>query len=317
MKDCLGVALSRRRALAFSTGLGAALWLPGRERPARAQADAGPLLTRPIPRSGEALPVIGLGTSIVFDIGDDPAERAGRAAVIRSLVAGGGKLIDTAPSYGRSEAVVGDLVAEAGLRGGVFLATKLEYYDRSTGLEQLRASLRRLHSDKVDLMQLHNVRDRQQDLAMLREWKAQGLCRYTGITTTIWRDYDAAEAILRREKPDFLQIDYSLEDRESEKRLIPAAAEVGAAVLTALPFGRGRVFSAVLRRPLPEWANDFGAASWGQFFLKYILGNPTVTAAIPGTSNPEHMADNLGAGRGRLPDAAERRKMVEYFASLG
>jgi aryl-alcohol dehydrogenase-like predicted oxidoreductase len=317
MKDCLGVALSRRRALGFSTGLGAALLVPGWETPARAQADAGSLLTRPIPQSGEALPVIGLGTSIVFDIGDDPAERGSRAAVIRSLVAAGGKLIDTAPSYGRSEGVVGDLVAAAGLRRSVFLATKLEYYDRGTGPEQLRASLRRLHTDKVDLMQLHNISDRQQDLAMLREWKAQGLCRYTGITTTVWRDFDAAEAVLRREQPDFLQIDYSLEDREAEKRLIPAAVEVGAAVLTALPFGRGRVFSAVLRRPLPEWARQFGAASWGQFFLKYLLGNPAVTAVIPGTSNPEHMADNLGAGRGRLPDAAERRKMVEFFATLG
>jgi aryl-alcohol dehydrogenase-like predicted oxidoreductase len=169
----------------------------------------------------------------------------------------------------------------------------------------------------VDLMQLHNVSDPQQDLAMLREWKAQGLCRYTGITTTFQGAFHAAEAVLRREKPDFLEIDYSIEDREAEKRLIPTAAEVGAAVLTAVPFGRGRLFRAVQQRPLPDWAREFGAATWGQFFIKYLLGNPSVTAVIPGTSNPAHMEDNLAAGRGRAPDAAEQRKMVEFFASPG
>jgi len=152
---------------------------------------------------------------------------------------------------------------------------------------------------------------------MLREWKARGLCRYTGVTTTFHGDFGAAEAILRREKPDFIEIDYSLEDREVQKRLIPAAAEVGAAVLTALPFGRGRIFRAVQQRPLPDWAAEFGAATWGQFFIKYLLGDPVVTAVIPGTSNPAHMEDNLAAGHGRSPDAAERRKMVEFFATLG
>jgi aryl-alcohol dehydrogenase-like predicted oxidoreductase len=261
--------------------------------------------------------VIGLGTANVFDIGGDPTERGARAAVIRTLVAAGGKLIDTAPSYGRSESAVGDLVAEAGLRRSVFLATKLEDYDRATGAEQLQASLRALRTDRIDLMQLHNVRDPKQDLGMFRDWKAQGLCRYTGITTTYKGAFDAAEAVLRREKPDFVQIDYSLEDREAEKRVIPAAVEVGAAVLTALPFGRSRVFRAVQGRPVPDWAKEFGAVTWGQFFLKYLLGNAAVTAVIPGTSNPDHMADNLGAGRGRPPDATERRKMVEFVASLG
>jgi aryl-alcohol dehydrogenase-like predicted oxidoreductase len=314
MKDRLGVTLSRRGMLAL---FGAAPFVPGWQRRARAQNAAAPLLTRPIPRSGESMPVIGLGTAEVFDVGDDPAERAARAAVIRSLTAAGGKLIDTAPSYGRAESVVGDLVAEAGLRRGVFLATKLEDYDRGTGPTQLQASLRRLRTDKVDLMQLHNVSDPHQDLAMLRDWKAQGNCRYTGITTTSHGDFNAAEAVLRREKPDFLEIDYSLQDREVEKRLIPAAVEVGAAVLTALPLGRGRLFRAVQQRPLPDWAGEFGAATWGQFFIKYLLGEPAVTAVIPGTSNPAHMEDNLAAGRGRPPNAAERRKMVEFFTSLG
>jgi len=312
MKENLGEVASRRAVLAVGAGLGAALGLAG-----RAGAEAAPLLTRPIPVSGEPLPVIGLGTAVVFDIGDDPAPRAARAAVIRSLLAAGGKLIDTAPSYGRAEGVVGDLLAETGLRERVFLATKLESYDLTSGPAELRASLQRLHTGKVDLMQLHNVRDAHQDLAMLRAWKAEGFCRYTGITTTFRGAFEAAEAVLRREKPDFLQINYSLEDREAETRLLPAAAEAGAAVLTALPFGRGRLFRAVQQRPLPEWASEFGAATWGQFFIKYLLGNPVVSAVIPGTSNPDHMADNLAAGRAPLPDAAQRRKMVEFFASLG
>jgi aryl-alcohol dehydrogenase-like predicted oxidoreductase len=310
-------SLSRRGALAICLGLGAVPFVPGWIRVALAQAEASPLATRRIPHTGDALPVIGLGTANSWDIGDDPAERDACAAVIRSLVAAGGNIIDTAPSYGQAESVVGDIVAEAELRHDVFLATKLEDYDRGTGPAALHASLRRLRTDKLDLMQLHNVSDPQQDLAMLRDWKAQGFCRYIGITTTFHGAFDAAEAVLRREKPDFLEIDYSIEDRAAEKRLIPTAAEVGAAVLTALPFGRGRLFRTVQQRPLPDWAREFGAATWGQFFIKYLLGNPAVTAVIPGTTNPQHMVDNLAAGRGRPPDAAERQKMIAFFASPG
>jgi aryl-alcohol dehydrogenase-like predicted oxidoreductase len=309
MKDCPDVVLSRRGL--FAAGAGMIPLVPGFARAAE------PLLTRRIPRTGEALPVIGLGTAYVFDIGDNPEERAARAAVIRNLVAAGGSLIDTAPSYGRADSVVGDLVAAAGLRDSVFIATKLEDFERRAAQKEFQESLRRLRTSKVDLMQLHNVTDPRQNLTLLREWKAQGLCRYTGITTTSYQDFAAAEAILRREKPDFLQIDYSIDDREAEKRLIPAAADAGAGVLTAMPLGRGSVFRAVRQRPLPEWAKEFGAATWGQFFIKYLLGHPAVTAVIPGTSNPAHMDDNLAAGRGRPPDAAERRKMLEFFASAG
>ncbi len=307
---------SRRRFLALGTGLAAATGLPVRAVPGAAATGAPGLLARPIPHSGESLPVIGLGTSEVFDVGNDPAGRNACAGVIRTLVAGGGKLIDTAPSYGTAESVVGDLLAATGLQGRVFLATKLEDYDRDTGTAQLRASLQRLHTDRVDLLQLHNVSDPNQDLAMLREWKAQGLCRYIGVTTSFGGDFDAVEAVLRRQKPDFLQVNYSLADRAAEARVIPAAAEIGAAVLTDLPFARNRLFRAVRGRPLPEWAGDFDAASWAQLFLKYLLGNAAVTAVIPGTSNPEHMMDNLGGGRGRVPDAPQRRKMVAFFDTL-
>jgi aryl-alcohol dehydrogenase-like predicted oxidoreductase len=318
MTDRPGITVSRRRMLALCAGATAVECTEGGPHQAAGEpASAAPLLTRPVPHSGEALPVIGLGTANGWDSGDDPAARAARAGVIRTLVAAGAKIIDTAPSYGQAEGLAGDIVADAGARRAVFLATKLEDYDRRTGPDEMRASLRRLRTSQVDLMQLHNVSDPRQDLAMLREWKARGLCRYTGITTTFHGAFDAAEAVLRRERPDFLEIDYSIEDREAEKRLIPAAADAGAAVLTALPFGRGRIFRAVQQRPLPDWAAEFGAATWGQFFIKYLLGDPAVTAVIPGTGNPAHMEDNLAAGRGHPPSAAERRRMVEFFASLG
>lgn len=317
---------SRRRVLGLAAGLAGAPWLPEPRlperrlprgpQPAAAASGVSGLIERPIPHSGESLPVVGLGTSGVFDVGDDPARRQACAAVVATLVAGGGKLIDTAPSYGTAESVVGDLVAAAGLGSRVFLATKLEAYDRSTGAVELRASLQRLRTPRVDLMQLHNVADPNQDLAMLREWKAQGICRYVGITTSFDGDFDAVEAVLRRQKPDFLQVDYSLSDRRAEARVIPAAAEIGAAVLTDLPFARDRLFRAVRGRKLPPWAGEFDAASWAQFFLKYLLGNRAVTAVIPGTGNPEHMADNLGAGRGRLPDSVQRQKMAALVEAL-
>jgi aryl-alcohol dehydrogenase-like predicted oxidoreductase len=318
--SCLDLSPSRRRLLKLGAGLAAAAWCG--ERPAVAASPPGAptsaaaLIARPIPHSGERLPAVGLGTSEVFDVDGDMARRKACAAVLGTLVAGGGSVIDTAPSYGTAESVVGDLVAAAGLRSRVFLATKLESYDRDTGTAELRASLQRLRTSRIDLMQLHNVADPNQDLAMLREWKAQGLCRYVGITTSSDGDFAAVEAVLRRQQPDFLQVNYSLADRGAEARVIPAAAEVGAAVLTDLPFASNRLFRAVRNRPLPPWAADFDAASWGQFFLKYLLGNPAVTAVIPGTSNPEHMADNLGAGSGRLPDPAQRRQMVAFFETL-
>jgi aryl-alcohol dehydrogenase-like predicted oxidoreductase len=313
VKNLMPSTATRRRLLALGAGFAATAWLPalGQEK-----TGASGLITRPIPHSGERLPVVGLGTSEVFEVGDDPARRQACAEVLKTLVAGGGKLIDTAPSYGSAEGVVGDLLAATGLSGRVFVATKLEDFDRSTAATQLHASLQRLRTNRIDLMQLHNVRNPNQDLAVLREWKSQGLCRYVGITTSFGGDFDAVEAVVRRQKPDFLQINYSLADRAAEKRVIPAAAEVGAAVLTDLPFARNRLFGAVRGQKLPEWAGDFDATSWAQFFLKYLLGNEAVTAVIPGTSSPAHMADNLGAGRGRLPDAAQRQRMVAFFETL-
>ncbi len=291
-----------RREFAIATG--AAVLAP----PALAQSDA--LLTRAIPSSGERLPAVGLGTALVFNTNDE-ATRQKAAAVLQALIAGDGRLVDTSSVYGDAEAVLGDVIADGGLRGKLFIATKLEAPDAA----ELKRSLARLKTEKLDLLQFHNVHDPQQSLAQFKEWKAQGVCRYIGITSTRHQQYAAIEAVLGREKPDFVQIDYSIDDREAEKRILPLAAEVKAGVLTALPFGRARLFRAVKGVAVPEWARGF-AESWAQFFLKYLLADPRVTAVIPGTADPAHMTDNLGAMRGPLPDPDQRRQMVAFIEAL-
>jgi aryl-alcohol dehydrogenase-like predicted oxidoreductase len=263
------------------------------------------LLSRPIPNSGERIPAVGLGTAYVFDE-NNQATRSKADAVVQALVRNGGRLIDTASTYGDAEAG-----AAAGLRDKLFIATKLESPDS----RELKRSLARLKTASVDLLQLHNVTSKQQSLERFREWKKQGVCRYVGITSTTRRDYPAVEAVLEREKPDFVQIDYSLDNRGAEKTILPLAAEVKAGVLTALPYGNGRLFHAVHGKELPDWARGF-ANSWGQFFLKYLLADERVTAVIPGTGDAGHMADNAGAMRGPLPDPDQRRRMVAFVEAL-
>ena len=265
---------------------------------------------RPIPSTGEPLPPVGLGTAEVFDVADTTTLQKA-TAVVRALIDNGGKLIDTASTYGDAERILGDVIGPAALRGNLFIATKLE----SADVEELKRSLNRLQTAKLDLLQLHNVRNPQQSLGAFRDWKAQGVCRYIGITSTSHGAFAAVEAILGREKPDFVQIDYSIDDREAERRILPLAADVKAGVLTAVPFGRGRLFRAVRGRPLPDWAKSF-AGSWAQFLLKYLLGDPRVTAVIPGTADAAHMTDNLGAMRGALPDPDQRRQMLQFIESL-
>ena len=309
--------MSRREVSAWSVGLGAAAFCGRAIREARAQSTK-PLLRRPIPHGkGEMLPIVGVGTSEVFEVGPSPADRAGPTAVVQALVDGGGSLIDTAPSYGEAERVVGDILAMTGLRPRIFIATKLEEFRPGSEESEARESLQRLRTNKVDLIQLHNVRDSAQDMSGVGALKSRGLCRYTGITTTFEQSYGATENIIRRAKPDFLEIDYAINNREAEARILPAAADAGTAVLVALPFGRGRLFRIALGKKLPDWAAELDCTSWGQFFLKFILGHPAVTAVIPGTSNPQHMLDNLNAGRGRMPDAKERERMAKYVESLG
>jgi aryl-alcohol dehydrogenase-like predicted oxidoreductase len=269
-----------------------------------------PLLTRPIPRTGEHVPAVGLGTAYVFDVNNE-VTRSKADAVVQALVNNGGRLIDTASTYGDAESVLGEVTSAAGLREKLFIATKLEAPDA----QELKRSLARLRTGSVDLLQLHNVRSKQQSLERFREWKKEGVCRYIGITSTFHRDYPAVEAVLQREKPDFVQIDYSLDNRGAEKAILPLAAELKAGVLTALPYGNGRLFRAVHGKELPDWAREF-ANSWAQFFLKYLLADPRVTAVIPGTGDAGHMADNAGAMRGPLPDPDQRRRMIQMVESL-
>ena len=277
-------------------------------RPARAQTEQ--LLTRAIPSSGERLPAVGLGTASIFDTADTTT-RANAVEIVQTLIANGGRLIDTASTYGDAEVVVGEAIATTKLREKSFIATKLE----QPNADELKRSLARLRVEKVDLLQLHNIRRANQSLARFREWKASGLCRYLGITSTYHDDFPAVEGALRREKPDFVQVDYSIDVRTAEARILPLAADAGAGVLTALPFGRGRLFQVVRGRTVPDWAQEF-AKTWAQFFLKYLLGDSRITVVIPGTRDPKHLIDNLGAMRGRLPDQTERAKMVSFIEAL-
>ena len=310
-----GGRYSRRDILAIGGGIAAAAVL----RRAGA-ASAGPVLRRPIPRSGEELPVVGLGTAIVFDVGNDEERRTAQRAVIAALVEGGARVVDTAPSYGTAEEVVGELVAALGVRERLFLATKVRVAPREAATAEMQGSLRRLKTERVDLMQIHNASGdlaaMAEQLALLREWKARGVFRYVGVTHSQQSANERLVALVEREKLDFVQLNYSLGERDAEARLLPAAAAAGTAVLVNLPFGRGRLFRAVRGRALPEWAAEFEAGSWAQFFLKYLLSNAAVTCVIPGMDKAEYVADNLGAARGRLPDAAQRRKMAEFWDSL-
>lgn len=278
--------------------------------PALAQENASPHIMRAIPGTGELIPAVGLGTANVFD-SDNEATRRVATQVIRALVGSGGRLIDTASSYGDAESVLGEVIAKEGLRDKIFIATKLEAPDAA----ELKRSQARLKMALLDLLQLHNVSDAKQSLAQFKAWKAQGICRYIGITSTFHGDFAAVEAVLGRERPDFVQVGYSIDDRTAEKRILPLAAEMKAAVLTAQPLGRGGLFRAVRGKSLPAWANDF-AGNWAQFFLKFLLADERVTAVIPGTSDPKHMADDIGAMHGRLPDPDQRKRMVTFVESL-
>jgi aryl-alcohol dehydrogenase-like predicted oxidoreductase len=268
------------------------------------------MLTRPIPRTGEALPVIGLGTWQTFDVGEDEAERAPCREVLSAFLAAGGRVVDSSPMYGRAETVTGDLVADLGKVGTPFLATKVWTRGKDRGIDEMRRSMTRMRTERMDLMQVHNLVDWKTHLPVLRAWKEAGTIRYLGVTHYDHGAFDELEAILRDEALDFIQLPYNLADRTAEKRLLPAARDTGTAVLVMRPFAEGALFDRVKGKALPAWAADFDCASWAQFFLKFLLGHPAVSCPIPATSKPKHLADNVAAGTGRLPDEATRQKMA-------
>jgi aryl-alcohol dehydrogenase-like predicted oxidoreductase len=296
----------RRRAL---LGAAAALLL----------SDASALerrVTRKIPSTGEVLPAIGVGTWQTFDVGGDVHARAALSEVLKALVAAGGGMVDSSPMYGSSEAVAGDLMYGLGLREELFVATKVWTRGEAQGIRQMQESFRKLRVEKMDLLQVHNLVDVATHTKTLQDWKAQGKVRYLGITHYTASAYAEVEKWLATKQYDFLQINYSLDERESEKRLLPLAAELGVGVIVNRPFSEGALFRKARGRPLPPWAAELGIETWAQFFLKWIVAHPAVTCAIPGTGRPDHMRDNLAAGLIPLPDEAQRRRMAQHVDSL-
>lgn len=307
-----------RDAVLAGAGLVLSARLPSAHAQAGSEAGSGTLITKPIPSTGQRIPVVGLGTN-AYGVEGETA-KAPLREVIRRLAEVEGSVIDTAPAYRNSEAVLGELIEELGVRDRLFVATKVTAPDDDVarGRAQLEESFRRLRTDKLDLMQVHNLTGADAILPTLAEWKREGRLRYIGITTSSNEHHAHAAELMRRHPLDFVQINYSVDNRSAEREVFPLAQERGVAVLLNVPLGGrrgGSLFGRVKGLPLPPWAAEFGAASWAQWFLKYSLGHPAVTAVIPGTTKRENLEDNLGAGRGALPDAAMRQRIEAFWDS--
>ncbi|WP_291986851.1 aldo/keto reductase [Candidatus Accumulibacter sp. ACC007] len=311
-RDRGSVVYGRRALLKAIAASGAAV--AGSVLGAPSGTPEGGLLRRRIPSSGELIAAVGLGTYQTFDVADSASTAL--EPVLARFVALGGQLVDSSPMYGRSESVLGELAAKLGVRDRLFLATKVWTSGRGEGIRQMEASLSRLRTQQLDLMQVHNLLDWQAQLPTLREWKEQGRIRYLGVTHYHEGAYREVEALLRAENPDFVQINYSMAERDAEERVLPLAQDLGIAVIINRPFAKASLFPRVRGKPLPEWAAEFDCASWAQFFLKFILAQPAVSCVIPATSKVKHLEDNLGAARGRLPDARQRARMAEYLARI-
>jgi len=306
--------LSRRSIIKAGIGFSASFFA----RPVDVFAQAQPLLQKKIPSSGESMPIIGIGTARRYEEVKSDAEKVPLRETIRQFQALGGKVIDSSPSYGTAEAVVGELVDGLKIRDSLFLATKvsLRNVGREEGIKQIEESFKKYRTPKIDLIAVHNLRDTEVQLRTLREMKQAGRIRYVGITTSFDNQYGEFEQTIKKETLDFIQVDYALDNRDAGERIIPVAGDRGMAVMINLPFGRGRLFNAVQGKQLPEWASEFDCQSWAQFFLKYIVSHPAITCAVPGMAQAKYVVDNLGAARGRLPDAATRRKMEQFIDNV-
>lgn len=281
-----------------------------------AQSNPNTLITRPIPKGRDALPVVGIGTYQTFDVGPTAPERAQLTQVLQEFTALGGSVIDSSPMYGQAERVVGDLTGDLGNRERYFFATKVWTSGQQAGVRQMEQSLQHMRSTHMDLMQIHNLLDLEVHTRTLREWKASGRIRYMGITHYHEGAHAELERLIKTNIYDTVQVNYSMAEREAEARLLPACLAAGVAVIINRPFAQANLFGRVKGQPLPAWAAEFDCTSWAQFFLKYLLGNPAVTCVIPGTRRVAHLKDNMQAGMGRLPDAAMRRRMLALFNTL-
>jgi diketogulonate reductase-like aldo/keto reductase len=308
--------MTRREAARLIGVSAAGLLLPIRTSDGQTTTESSTMLTRAIPSSGEKLPVIGLGTWRVFDVDLTSDNRGQLSEVLSLFVRLGGRVIDSSPMYGRAEDVIGELTAALGIRDKLFLATKVWTRGQEDGIRSMERSMVRLRARRIDLMQVHNLIDVHTHLATLREWKEQGRVRYIGITHYESGAFDEMQKIMRSEKLDFIQINYSLMEREAEENILPLAQERGIAVIVNRPFGGGNLFDRVRSKQLPDWAAEVDCRSWAQFFLKWIIANPAVTCAIPATGKPRHLEDNMRAGIGRLPDARMRQRMAESVGSF-
>lgn len=308
--------MNRRQALQ-SLALGAASLpaFPGLAQSAM-PATGRAMLTRRVPSTGQSLAVIGLGTWQTFDVGNDAAARAALVQVMREFAALGGQLIDSSPMYGRSEEVAGSVIAGLGLRAKLFIATKVWTTGRAAGIAQMEASMKKLGASPIDLMQVHNLQDVDTHLDTLAGWKREGRVRSVGVTHYTAGAYDAVATVIARQPVDFLQINYSVGEREAEQRLLPLARERGIAVIVNRPFAGGELFRRLRGTPLPSWANEIDCASWAQLMLKFVISHPAVTCAIPATSRVEHLRDNMAAGSGRLPDA-KMRALIAAASNAG
>jgi diketogulonate reductase-like aldo/keto reductase len=275
-----------------------------------------PVMQRAIPKSGELLPMVGLGTWQAFDVSDDSGLWAPQREVLQLMFEAGGSVVDASPMHGRAEGVVGDLLAETEDRQRAFLATKVWTEGKDQGITQMEKSLRRMRTNVIDLMQIHNLVDWRTQLETLRLWKAAGIFRYIGITHYTNHAIDDLVAVMENEDIDFVQMAYSIGERAIEDKLLPVAGERGIAIVVNRPYEGGNLFASIAGESLPDWAQEFDCATWSQFFLKFVLSHPAVTCVIPATSKPNHMIDNLGAGRGRLPDDAMRRRMIQYWEDV-